>query len=256
MLAISAASALQRRREEARVTLQPATGQTERKRLASGVVFDLDGTLVDSAPDLAEALNQFFVRRKLGPFDLASVRAMVGGGVQKLLERSWTALGKAQPRDMRAQVYEFIAIYGARPTKLSKPFSGAHDAIVSLRNEGFAIGLCTNKPEAIARRMLADFGWTPLFDAVIGGDTTQFKKPHPAPLALALARMGVFARKAVMVGDSGADVGAAASLGLRSVLVSYGYSRIPVGELGADALIDDLRALPAVIEGFGMTALA
>ena len=205
-----------------------------------GVVFDLDGTLIDSAPDIVANLNEVLVRRGVEPFAPDAVRSMIGGGAMKLLERAWRALDRDPPDALSEQYQEFITAYSARPTEHTTPFPGAEEVLLRLRDAGVAVGLCTNKPEAITRRILDDYGWTSHFAAVIGGDTTPERKPDPTPMSAALNAMNVSPGEAVMVGDSAPDVGAARAVGAACILVSFGYSRVPIGELGGDAVVDDL----------------
>lgn len=212
------------------------------------VVLDLDGTLIDSAPDIATALNALLTREGHAPYDLDAVRGMIGGGVPKLVERAYDGLGiTLTPETLAPLAAEMIKLYAARPVVDTAPFPGAAEAVEALHARGLALGLCTNKPQAITETIIEALGWTRYFGAIVGGDATPGRKPDPAPLRAALDGLGAAPHEALMVGDSGADTGAARALGMKVVLVTYGYSRKPVAELGADALVDDLRDVAALL---------
>ncbi|MGE0613660.1 MAG: phosphoglycolate phosphatase [Hyphomicrobiales bacterium] len=209
------------------------------------VVFDLDGTLVHSAPDIASALNMLGIEEGWRDFPLDEVQRMVGGGIPKLVERTLGALGlPADPREVSILAGRFMELYAPRATVETKLYPGARELLDRLTAGGVRLGLCTNKPEAISRDILAALGVDGLFGAVVGGDSGYPKKPDPAPLRAALGMLGVIPGDAVMIGDSGADAHAARAAGVPLVLVTYGYTQTPARELPALAHLDSLAEVP------------
>ena len=235
-------------------------------------VFDLDGTLVDSLPDLAAALNRALAEAGLPPHPTEAVARMVGHGVERLVERGFAAAGA--PLDLDALprwVERFLGFYAADLSTLTRPCLGVPEALDALAAAGWRLGVCTNKPTALAAGLLDAFGLdrhrpsggradaasvsgapaTQAFGrrvgAVVGGDAAPERKPRPAPLLMALDRLGVPAKAAVFVGDSETDVLTARAAGVPVVLVRGGYTALPVEALGADAVVDDFSALPALL---------
>ncbi len=164
------------------------------------VVFDLDGTLVDSSPDLTSALN--FVLRAFGRVELPSavVRQMVGSGVRVLLDRGLCATGDSSPALVEKALPIFLENYAAHIADGSRIYEGARETLEQLREAGMRLAICTNKPEAHTHLLLAAMGWGSVFASVIGGDTLAVRKPNPAPLLEAVRRAG--GGSAVLVGDS------------------------------------------------------
>lgn len=203
------------------------------------VVFDLDGTLIDSAPDLAAALNRLLAREGFPSIRLAEVHTMIGDGVAALVERGFAAHGRAlSAGELESLSARFVADYEPNSSVETRPFPGAIEALRALRAAGFALGVCTNKPEAATRSILAAFGMDPFIAAAVGGDTLPgTKKPEPATLRETLRRLGAEAGQAIAVGDSPNDIAAARAAGVPIVAVTFGYSRVPPAELGADRLI-------------------
>ncbi len=206
------------------------------------VVFDLDGTLIDSAPDLAHALNYAIEKRGLPPFPLDEVKQMVGGGVPKLVERALLAHGVSRI-GLAPVVADFIEFYGDNLTTRTPLYEGARELLEKLRSEGRPLGLCTNKRHDLTLKTLQVLDLAQYFSAVIGEREGAPRKPDPAPLRGVLAALDVSPARAVMVGDSAADVGCARAAGVASVVVSFGYSRIEPSKLGGDACIDRLADL-------------
>jgi phosphoglycolate phosphatase len=209
------------------------------------VLFDLDGTLVDSAPDLAAALNRLLARAGYPPVALAEVHTMIGDGVAKLVERGFAVHQRVLRPDEIAQFADrFVADYEPNSAIETRPFPGAIEALAELRAAGLALGVCTNKPEGATRAILAALGMDSFFAAVIGGDSVPGRqKPDPEPLREALRRLGVATEAAIMVGDSPNDVAAARAAGLPIVAVRFGYSRVPPDRLGADRLVGHFSEL-------------
>ena len=207
------------------------------------LLLDLDGTLVDSVPDLAASLNRLMTTRGLPPFAMPEVARMVGDGVRVLLERAFSARGDGAPtrRDLDA----FMADYAEHLTDATRPYPGAEAALDRLRGEGWAIAVCTNKPEALARGVLAGTGLLPLVSAIGGGDSFPVRKPDPGHLRATLARAGGDPAGAIMAGDHRNDVQAARAAGMPAVFAAWGYGA-PGMEHGADAVARDFADLAEI----------
>ncbi len=217
------------------------------------VVFDLDGTLVDSAPDIAGAINTVLAESGRRMLSLAEVRGMVGDGTRALVERAF-ATADGRPAADRAALGPYIeryrALYEARATDETLPYPGALEALRTLDAAGIRMGLCTNKPDRPAHAILSAFGLSPFIRAVVGGDSAPARKPDPRHLAAVLDLLGTRPDRAVMVGDGSNDVLVARALSVPVVLVSFGYSRSDPGTLGADAVIDRFERLPEALARF------
>ncbi len=184
------------------------------------LVFDLDGTLVDSVPDLAAALNRVLARHGLAAFAEAEVAAMVGDGAAALLARAATARGTSLPRDV---LHEFVADYSARTAEVSRAYPGVATTLEILAARGWRLAVCTNKPEAPARALLAALGLARFFAAVGGGDSFATRKPDPGHLLGTLAAAAGTPDRAVMVGDHANDLRAAAAAGIPAIFAGWGY---------------------------------
>lgn len=206
------------------------------------VVFDLDGTLIDSAADIAYALNSAIERRDLPPFPIDEVKQMIGGGVPKLVERALLAHGVSRI-GLAPVAADFIEIYRDNLITRTTLYEGARELLEKLRSEGRPLGLCTNKRHDLTLQTLQALDLAKYFSAVIGEREGAPRKPDPAPLRGVLAALDAAPGRAVMVGDSAADVGCARAAGVASVVVSFGYSRIEPSKLGGDACIDRLSDL-------------
>ena len=220
---------------------------TRRDGGPGALLLDLDGTLVDSAPDLAAALNQLRAGLGLPPLVLDDVKAMVGDGAAKLVERGLPP-GTA-PAELERLVARYVALYHQRQTALTRLYPGVVETLEALVSEGWRLAVCTNKPEAASRALLAAFNLDRLISTVGGGDSFAVRKPEAGHLLATLARMAATPETAVMVGDSPNDVLSARGAGLPVIAVSYGYSRVPPAQLGADAVIEDFAELPAALAG-------
>jgi len=212
---------------------------------ADTIIFDLDGTLVDTAGDLTASLNHALGVLGRRAIDPAGVRAMVGQGARKLLERGLAATGDQTPELVAAGVAPFLAHYAANIAVHSRPFDGVEAALDALDARGLRLAICTNKPVALAQALVAELGWTKRFRALLGADSRPWKKPDPRHLTDTLAEAN--GRSAIFVGDSRTDADTARAAGVPLVLVSFGYSTEAVATLGADALIDHFDFLvPAI----------
>jgi len=211
----------------------------------TAIVWDLDGTLVESAPDLATALNALLNEYGCQGHTVARVRPMVGGGVAKLIERGFAAAGAdLEGADCDRLVPRFMELYGACATSRTHLVPHAREALLHFYNAGLRQAICTNKPLGVSRLILDALDISGFFGCVIGGDSTPEKKPHPLPLLETLRALDVQPEEALMVGDSAADVGAARSAGVTVVLVPDGYTGAPAGSLGADHVLGNLADLP------------
>jgi phosphoglycolate phosphatase len=212
------------------------------------VVFDLDGTLVDTAPDLHAYLNEMLAELGRPGLALADVRPMIGDGARTLLRRGLEASGGV-PRaaDLDHLFVEFLTRYTARPVR----FGAIHDGVVEVLEEltaaGVRLGVCTNKPQAATDRLLRTLDLERYFRVVIGGDALPVRKPDGVHLQAVLERLGADGTRAAMVGDSGIDLLTARAAGVACVLVSFGYTRIAARELGADRVIDHMSELAAAL---------
>jgi phosphoglycolate phosphatase len=213
-------------------------------------IFDLDGTLADSAPDIAAALNAMLREAGLAPFPPPDVVAMVGAGARKLIMRAITTrTGTApEPAVLDHLQAHFIAFYDANPCVETRLYPGVLAALDSLTAQGWQLGICTNKPEHLAIAVLRKLGVAERFASIAGGREGVPLKPDGAMLQRVLRELGVAPGLAVMIGDSAADLGAGRACGLPVVLFSHGYNDGPVAALGADAVLDDFCALPAGLE--------
>jgi phosphoglycolate phosphatase len=207
------------------------------------VVFDLDGTLIDSAQDIAHALNAALGLRGLTPFSVDEVKAMVGGGVPKLAERALRARGVSR-LGLLTLASDFVQYYRANLTTHTTLYDGARELLDQLQAEGRLLGLCTNKREDLVIETLDQLDLTKYFLAVTGERFGRPKKPDAAPLLAVLAELRVPPEEAVMVGDSAADAGCARAAGVASIMVSFGYGTTGNCAHGGDALAASLRDLP------------
>jgi phosphoglycolate phosphatase len=215
---------------------------------APTIAFDLDGTLVDTAPDLISALNFILDREGLPPVPLASARNMIGGGARKLIERGLEAEGRtASVRDVTRLTTDFIDYYAAHIADASRPFEGLESALDDLASRGYRLAVCTNKLEWLSKRLLDELELSPRFAAICGADTFGVSKPDPAILRQTIARAGGELASAIMVGDAGTDVGVARRAGVPVIGVTFGYTDVPIAELRPDRLIDHMSKLPAAV---------
>lgn len=215
-----------------------------------GVVFDLDGTLVDSAPDIASALNEVLGRRDLSPFPLERVKQMIGGGIPMLIRRALAAHG-VEADDIDPLVKDMLGVYSQRATELTVLYEGAEAELVRLQADGVKLAVCTNKSQDITDIILRDLGHTKYFGSVIGAQAGRPRKPEPGALQAVLDQLGMEAGDAVMIGDSGADAGAAKAVGMKLVLVGFGYCTTPLEAFEPDAIIAHFGELPDVLDRIG-----
>jgi len=211
------------------------------------VVFDLDGTLIDSIGDIADALNATLATRGLPALPEDQIKQMVGAGVPELVRRGLSAHG-VDADDIEPFVRELVARYSAQPVARTRLYDGGAELLADLAARGVKMAICTNKPQAITDLVLAELGIAAHFGAVVGTTPDLARKPDPAMLRAALDRLGVAAFDALMIGDSAADVGAARALGVPIIVLRSGYGNGAPEDLGADALIDSLSEVQAAID--------
>ncbi|MGL4541531.1 MAG: phosphoglycolate phosphatase [Polymorphobacter sp.] len=211
--------------------------------LARTVVFDLDGTLVDTSSDLCAALNHVLRRFARPEVDPETVRHLVGHGARALIQRGLALAGDDDPALVEAAVPHFLRHYTDHIADGSRPYPGIDDVLDALAKAGVVTAVCTNKPEALARQLLGALGWQQRFAAVVGGDSLPVRKPDPAHVLGTIAAVGGAVETSVFVGDSSVDVAAARAARVPVVIVSFGFNDKPAAELGADAIIDHYDAL-------------
>ena len=218
---------------------------------ATILIFDLDGTLVDSVPDLTKSLNQVLGEHGYQPLTAAEVAPMVGDGVPALVERGFAARG-GSPGEAADALPRYITIYEAHATDLTRPYPGVPETLAALRRRGFRTAVCTNKLQQASKTVLDGLGLAALFDAVAGGDRYRVKKPDKGHLLGLIAELGGTADRAVMIGDSENDAAVAHAAAVPLVIMRYGYSRVDPATLGADALLDSFSELPAALDRLGL----
>ena len=218
-------------------------------RVKRAAIFDLDGTLIDSLPDLTVAVNKTLADWGRAPLSAAEVGPMVGDGASTLVTRAFKARGGLPEPAVGPFLERFLAHYEPHATDLTKPWPGVVETLESLREHGIVLAVCTNKPTKATHDILATLGLDHFFAVVVGGDDTPALKPNPAHINAVLDRLGMHHEDAVMVGDSINDVLAAKGAKVPVVVLSFGYSRVPPDELGADLVVDDFAMLKRVIAG-------
>ncbi len=203
------------------------------------VVFDLDGTLVDTAPDLIAPLNTILAREGLPAVAFAAARNMVGGGARSLIERGLAAAGRTPvAADVDRMCGQFIDHYAAHIADRSRPFPGVEAALDELARRGCRLAVCTNKLERLSLSLLGALGLADRFAAICGADTFGVQKPDAAILHGAAA---------VMVGDAITDISVARAAGIAVIAVDFGYSETPVAALGADRIVSSFERLPEAV---------
>jgi phosphoglycolate phosphatase len=213
------------------------------------VVFDLDGTLVDTAPDLIKALNFVLDREGMPPVPLAAARNMIGAGARRMIERGLEADGRAASlADINRMTADFVEHYAEHIAEGSRPFDGLETALDELGARGFRFAVCTNKLEWLSKKLLDELGLSTRFAAICGADTFGVSKPDPVILQQTVARAGGQLSSTIMVGDAGPDIGVARRAGVPVIGVEFGYTEVPIAELKPDRLIGHMRELREAVE--------
>ncbi len=213
----------------------------------AALIFDLDGTLVDSLPDLRAALNAMLGgmgRRELAP---DQVRHMIGDGTRALVERALAATGAIVDLDVAHE--QFCKIYEAAPTRLSRLYPGVATTLESMRRAGVRLAICTNKQKRATDAVLGGLGILASFDVILGGDAVPFRKPDPRHLLAAIDQLGAMTSEAVMIGDGENDYAAARGAGVPVILMRYGYLRGSPEALVPDAWLDYFPDIPQAVQG-------
>jgi phosphoglycolate phosphatase len=212
------------------------------------IVFDLDGTLVDTAPDLIDTLNVVFAREGLPPADYAGARSMIGAGSRQMIESGLRQDGRPiSPGELDRLFHDFIAHYSAHIAERSRPFPGLDAALDMLAARDCRFAVCTNKLERLSRQLLDALGMSARFAAICGQDTFGIQKPDPEFLWRTIRAAGGSLDRAVMVGDSATDIATARAAGVPVVAVEFGYSDVPVAQLRPDRLIGHFDELVAAV---------
>ncbi|MCB1382897.1 MAG: HAD-IA family hydrolase [Notoacmeibacter sp.] len=223
--------------------------QGDRCGWPQAILFDLDGTLVDSVPDLRTAVNAALAAEGHAPLSDADVRLMVGLGAAKLVERAFAARAVPLSADALAlRTARMLDAYADCLTENTKALPGALEMVAAYHRARVKIAVVTNKPQAPARTILSRLGFADHVDAVIGGDTGPARKPAPDMLLHAVQGFGLHPSRALMVGDTAHDVEAARAAGMAVLVVEGGYTARPAAQLGADSVLASLSALPQAIE--------
>ncbi|MDD7971934.1 phosphoglycolate phosphatase [Roseinatronobacter alkalisoli] len=220
---------------------------TQKGPRMTAIIFDLDGTLIDSVPDIHKAASEMLTQAGQAPLSVAKIRSFIGNGVPALITKIMCEIDENPQDSARHSILEqcFMRHYTAAPAVLSTPFDNVRAALEALSADGFKLAVCTNKPEGIARQILQDLNLAPYFAVVVGGDSLPVRKPDPAPLYAAIERVGTSA--AIYVGDSEVDSETALNADVPFILFSKGYRRGLVSEIQHHATFSDFAELPDLV---------
>jgi phosphoglycolate phosphatase len=217
-------------------------------RLAPTAVFDLDGTLAETAGDLVATLNAVMAMEGLPAVPFQQAKDMIGAGARALIQRGFQSAGQELAAARLDALFDvFLAHYEENILVHSHLFDGVEPALEALARDGYRLAVCTNKTEAHAVKLLGLLGVGGRFAAITGKDTFAFFKPDPRHLTETIRRAGGDISRAVMVGDSKTDIDTAKAAGVPVVAVTFGYTSVPVDRLGPDVIIDHFRDLPAAV---------
>lgn len=219
------------------------------------VVFDLDGTLIDSAPDLLTAANKLLAEEGRPNIDETDIKLMVGDGVPKLVERAFEKTGGLPDGALPVLSQRFLGFYEGHAADETRPFPGVMAALAGLKEDGLKLAVCTNKPYDATMEILEALDLAGYFDAVVGGDSLPgIKKPDPRHVLACVEALGATVADSLLVGDSKVDVEAGRNAGLPVIAAAHGYAKMPPEQLGADLVLDDFARLPEVISRFRTSA--
>ncbi len=212
------------------------------------LIFDLDGTLIDSAPDVCASVNRVLTETGRRELTLIETKGLIGWGGRVLVEKALAMTGEeGTPDEVETVLQGFLATYAAHPAEHTRIFPGAVEALEKFKADGVKMGICTNKPTATTPPVLKAMGLDGFFSVVSCGDAVPHKKPDGRHVLTVIEALDATVEITAMVGDSENDITAAINAGVKSVAVTFGYAHVPVDELGADALIDHFRELPGAL---------
>ncbi|MGE0565733.1 MAG: phosphoglycolate phosphatase [Pseudolabrys sp.] len=219
------------------------------------IVFDLDGTLIDTAPDLVATLNVILAREGIAEIPYDTARTFIGGGARLMIERGLTADRKTPTPDLVGRMFEaFLEHYSAHIADRSRPFPGLEAALDDLAARGCRLAVCTNKLERLSVQLLDALGLSSRFAAICGQDTFGIQKPDPLVLQKTIAAAGGRPARAVMIGDSATDIRTAQALGVPVVAVDFGYTDRHVSVFAPDRVIGHFGELAGALEAIGAFA--
>lgn len=215
------------------------------------IVYDLDGTLADTAADLMGALNAVLTHEGLSPLPVDNAGSMLGAGGRALIERGFAAAGRElTPRKLEGLFGDFLAHYNTHIDEQTRLYPGAEDTLGAFARAGWLQAICTNKMEGSAKLLMKKLGVAKRFAFICGQDTFGVGKPDPKPLLGTIAAAGGATDRAIMLGDSATDIKTARAAGLPMIVVDFGYTDVPVSELGPDRVISHFNELAAACAAF------
>jgi len=216
------------------------------------LIFDLDGTLIDSAPDIATALNTLLAELDCPPLSMDQARRLVGDGAPTFVARALAVAGaKFEPETYESLLERYRALYLAHMTEATKVYPGVPETLRLLREQGYRTVVCTNKYQRPSVLVLEAFDLARYFDAIAGGDVVPARKPDPAHLLAGLKLIGGIPEAAVMIGDGINDVASAKAAGIPVLLLPSGYGELSAEELGGDRLLATFSEIPAALDALG-----
>ncbi len=216
-------------------------------RWPATIVFDLDGTLVDSAPDLTAALNVALADAGRPSVDPAVVRHLVGHGARALIERGLALSGGGDESEVARALPVFLDHYAAHIADGTRPYPGTEAALDRMAGSGATLAICTNKPVALSRALVAALGWSGRFAAIVGGDSLTVRKPDPEHLLVTIATARGDPASSVFIGDTAVDVAAGQAAGVPVIVCAFGFADRPPAELNGDAVIARFADLDAAL---------
>jgi phosphoglycolate phosphatase len=212
--------------------------------IAPTLVYDLDGTLADTAGDLMAALNAVLGMEGLAPLPVENARPMIGAGARVLIQRGFAASGRTlDPQKLEVLFGDFLAHYNAHIADFTRLYPGVESALAAFARIGWRQAVCTNKVESSAKLLMKRLGVAQRFSFICGQDTFGVAKPDPKPLLMTIAACGGASKRAIMVGDSATDIKTARAAGLPVIAVDFGYTDAPIAELGPDRVISHFDEL-------------
>lgn len=216
---------------------------------APTIVYDLDGTLADTAEDLVATLNWLLEREDLAPLNVETAGSLLGAGARALIKRGFAASGKIlDPEAIEALFADYLAYYSAHIVVHTRLYPGVEKALAAFARAGWRQAVCTNKIEGLAKLLIGELGIAERFAFVCGQDTFGIGKPDATPLLMTIAASGGVKERAIMVGDSETDIKTARSAGVSVIAVDFGYTEVPVTELGPDRIISHFDQLTEACE--------